>query len=72
MLMEISAALPQYHDYIRRCTTKGVPNDRLAKSLSLVYADIVDFCQQIYTMLSERRSGMLLLEADVCSQRFKF
>lgn len=60
MFEQISAALPQYHDYVQVCRARNLPNERLAKSLSVVYADIIDFCHQMYMMLSGRRTGMSL------------
>ncbi|GAW19621.1 hypothetical protein ANO14919_091090 [Xylariales sp. No.14919] len=59
MLEDISNSLPQYGDTVDVCRSRTfIVQDRLQKSLSLVYADIFEFCRQLLEMLNlgSRRS----------------
>ncbi|KAI1420503.1 hypothetical protein F5Y12DRAFT_772567 [Xylaria sp. FL1777] len=53
MLEDISTSLPQYGDAVDICRSRTfIIQDRLQKSLSLVYADIFEFCRQVLVMLN--------------------
>ncbi|TGJ86014.1 hypothetical protein E0Z10_g2741 [Xylaria hypoxylon] len=53
MLEDISTSLPQYGDAVETCRSRTfIIQDRLQKSLSLVYADIFEFCRQVHVMLN--------------------
>jgi hypothetical protein len=57
MIEMVSWTLPQYKQHLYRfgASRPGVAQERLVKLMCYIYAEIVQFCQEVYFMFSQQK-----------------
>jgi hypothetical protein len=72
MFEMLSFALPQYQRHLDRCRERrqSLAPERLVKSMSLLYTDIIRFCKEAFFIFARGRKGTGTVISQDCGPRY--